>query len=301
MTHLAEQSTAAFDWQKRLTLNLYYYASWPYRASLNRRLIRSGQAPVMVLFYHRIADTHPNLWTASNRTFARQMAWLQRHFELVSLSEAQRRLAQGRNERPCVSITFDDGYAENCEQALPLLVRERIPCTYFVTTRNVIDRQPFPHDVQRGRPLEPNSPDQIMALADAGIEIGCHTRHHLNLGQITDEVVLYDEIVTAREELQDLIGGPVRYFAFPYGHHVHMSSQAIAMARETGYAGICSAFGGFNFAGEDPFHLQRIHADDDLIRLKNWVTVDPRKLRESRQFAAATRELLHPSEASILG
>ena len=66
---------------------------------------------------------------------------------MVSLAEAQRRLASGRNDRPCVSITFDDGYADNCDQALPLLIRERIPCTYFVTTRNVIDGKPFPHDV----------------------------------------------------------------------------------------------------------------------------------------------------------
>ncbi len=256
---------------------------------------RAGRAPVMVLFYHRIADTKPNAWTASNRMFARQMNWLKRNFEMVSLSEAQRRLASGRNDRPCVSITFDDGYADNCDQALPLLIRERIPCTYFVTTRNVIDRQPFPHDVQCGLPIEPNTPDQILALADAGIDIGCHTRHHCNLGKLTDPAELYDEIVTAREELQDLIGGPVRYFAFPYGHHVHMSTQAVAIARECGFAGICSAFGGFNFPGDDAFHLQRIHADDDLIRLKNWVTVDPRKLQETQQFAAATRNccILH--------
>ncbi len=252
----------------------------------------------MVLFYHRIADVHPNDWTASNRVFARQVAWLKRNFELVSLAEAQRRVASGRNDRSCVSITFDDGYAENCAQALPLLVREQIPCTYFVTSRNVIDRRPFPHDVERGQPLEPNTPQQIRALAAAGIEIGCHTRQHVNLAALSDPAQLRDEIVTARHELEDLIGGPVRYFAFPYGHHVHMSRAAVSIARECGFTGICSAYGGFNFPGDDPFHLQRIHADADLIRLKNWVTVDPRKLQLSRQFAAATAELLHDEPGS---
>ena len=66
-----------------------------------------------------------------------------------------------------------------------------------------------------------------------------------------------------------------------------MSSRGDCTWRASrGYAGVCSAYGGFNFPGDDPFHLQRIHADDDLIRLKNWVTVDPRKLQETRQFAA---------------
>ncbi len=41
---------------------------------------------------------------------------------------------------------------------------------------------------------------------------------------------------------------------------------------------MCSAYGGFNFPGDDPFHLQRIPVDDDMIRLKNWVTQDPRKI-----------------------
>ena len=74
-----------------------------------------------------------------------------------------------------------------------------------------------------------------------------------------------------------------------------MSTAAVAVARDCGFEGICSAFGGFNFPGDDAFHLQRIHADADLIRLKNWLTVDPRKLQESRQFAAATQALLQPA------
>jgi hypothetical protein len=45
---------------------------------------------------------------------------------------------------------------------------------------------------------------------------------------------------------------------------------------------VCSAYGGFNFPGDDPFHLQRIAADSVMVRLKNWVTMDPRKLRTRR-------------------
>ena len=60
------------------------------------------------------------------------------------------------------------------------------------------------------------------------------------------------------------------------------------LARECGYEGVCSAYGGYNFPGDDAFHLQRIHADDDMIRLKNWVTVDPRKLKKHRRFTYET-------------
>ena len=76
----------------------------------------------------------------------------------------------------------------------------------------------------------------------------------------------------------------MRYFAYPYGHHHNLTSESFELAQRSGYRGICSAYGGYNFPGDNAFHLQRIHPDNDLIRLKNWLTVDPRKLRGIRRF-----------------
>ena len=269
---------------KQFLLSLYYYGSAPARGRQNVELRACGQAPVLVFFYHRIADHRANAWTASNVMFARQITWLKRHFQLVSLGEAQRRLQSGANRHPCVAITFDDGYAENCEHALPLLIAEQIPCTYFVSSRHILTGTPFPHDLAQGRPLAPNTPEQIKKLAQAGIEIGSHTRTHANLGRIKDPHLLYDEIVGSRDELQSLTGTPIRYFAFPYGHPANLSPAAFALARDAGYEAACSAYGGFNFPGDDPFHLQRIHGDSSMIQMKNWATLDPRKLHSINRY-----------------
>ena len=284
---------------KRLLLNLYYGGSYPLRVWQNAQRRRQGRAPIMVLFYHRIADDRPNDWTASNATFARQIQWLKRRFDMVSLVEAQRRIRAERNDRPCVSITFDDGYADNCAQALPLLIAERIPCTYFVATRNILEGTPFPHDAAHGMPLEPNTVAQIRNLSDSGIEMGVHTRTHADLGRIHDPHKLYEEMVVAREELASLTGSHPRYFAFPFGQHANLNPLAFRLAREAGYAGVCSAYGGFNFPGDDPFHLQRIHVDDDMIRLKNWVTVDPRKLRAIERYPYASPDIQSLAEAEV--
>jgi hypothetical protein len=56
------------------------------------------------------------------------------------------------------------------------------------------------------------------------------------------------------------------------------------LAKEAGYRGICSAYGGYNFPGDDPFHLQRFHADPEWIRWINWMTVDPRKIDNTHRF-----------------
>jgi len=279
-------------------LSAYYRASWPARRFAAWQRARRGRAPVMVLFYHRVADSEPNDWTLQRADFARQIRWLERRFDLISLAAAERRIASGHNARPAVSLTFDDGYGENCDFALPLLVEKGIPCTYFVSTDNVLTGRPFPHDQKRGRPLPVNSIEQLRFWADKGIEIGAHTRTHADLGAVNDPVVLHDETVLAARDLSDALGRPLRYFAFPYGQPRNINGAAAAMLRGAGIRGVCSAYGGYNFPGDDPFHIRRIHADPELVRLKNWLTLDPRKLRQARQSDAAAAERLR-SEAFV--
>ncbi len=215
---------------KRCLLNTYLCATAPLRTLIGRRRRARHAEPVQILFYHRVADDHPNPWTIGCDAFARQIAWLEEHFDVISLEEAQRRISTGRNGRPSVVITFDDGYADNCDFALPLLLDRRLPFAYFVTTGNLLHAQPFAHDVERGTPLAPNSPADIQALAEAGIEIGAHTRWHVDLATV-DPQRLHDEIVGSKLDLEQLIAAPVRYFAFPFGKPQNMTSAGFQVAR----------------------------------------------------------------------
>lgn len=272
------------NWCKATLLSLYYAATLGARRRAMVRRAATGQMPVIVLFYHRVANEYPNGWTIGTHAFASQIEWLKKRFDLVSLAEAQQRIASGTNHRPTASITFDDGYADNCQFALPLLLREKIPVTYFLTTEPLFKRMPFPHDVMTGQPIQPNTPEQIRSLADAGVEIGAHTRTHPNLGAIADRHLLRDEITSGKQALEDFLGKSIRYFAFPFGLHENLTPDAFRMAREAGYDGVCSAYGGYNFPGDDPFHLQRIHGDPEWIRFKNWMLIDPRKIRLTTRY-----------------
>ena len=284
---------------KNLLLGAYYHSTLGWRLRWIERTADQGRAPVMVLIYHRIADDAANLWTMSNEMFVRQITWARQHYEIVSLTEAQRRVRSGHNERPCVSITFDDGYAVNCQHALPFLVRERIPCTYFVTTEGALTGSPFGHDLAMGNRFEPNTLEQLKALVAAGIEIGAHTRTHPAVAQITDAAELHDEIVTARDELQEAVGQPIRYFAFPFGQHHRLSASAIHLAYHCGYEAVCSAYGGYNFPGDDAFHLQRIPADENFLRFRNWLTLDPRKRHSVRRFKYGELQAPKPREVVV--
>lgn len=275
-------TTFLSPWKSGL-LGAYYYATLPGRVWSQERAARAGNAPVMIIYYHRVADHTSNGWTISNAQFRRQVDWLESTCDLVSLDEAQRRVREG-NSRAAVSITFDDGYAENCEQALPLLISRRIPCTYFVTSHYVLTGESFPHDVADGTPLRPNTIEQLGALAGAGIEIGGHTRTHADLGPITSTQEVRDEIRGGRHDLEQTLGIQIRHFAFPYGLHQNLNAAAFRIAAEEGFVSVCSAYGGYNVPGDDAFHLQRIHADPEIVQFKNWLTVDPRKVRRTKRF-----------------
>ena len=268
-------------------LPIYNFATGSYRRSQLQALQATGRAPLSVLFYHRVADSHSNPWTISFADFKRQILWLKQCYELVSLAEIQRRMRAGQCHQPAVSITFDDGYAENCEQAIPFLLEQNIPTTYFVTLGNVQQQSPFAHDRQAGCPALPNTLAQIREMADSGIEVGSHTRTHCNVGALTSVSKLYDEVIVAGEQLQQVIGKQIRYFAFPTGMPENMSRAAVLMAKRQGLAGVCSAFGAYNFSGDDAFHLRRIHGDPIMARIKNWIGYDPRKKAIGRDFEFA--------------
>jgi peptidoglycan/xylan/chitin deacetylase (PgdA/CDA1 family) len=267
---------------KYLLLNAYYYASLPERWRIKRTLAARQRTPIIVLFYHRVADDRATEWTMSNRTFIEQVSWLRKNFELISMEETQRRLRSGFNTRPALHITFDDGYADNCASAIPWLVKEQIPCTYFVTAQNIVQHRPFDHDLKAGVNLMPNSLNEVRAMADAGIEIGAHTYSHADLGKLTDPAVLEREIVTARHELQTALRRDIRYFSFPFGLYANLSCQAFHLAARSGYECVCSAYGGYNFPGDDAFHVHRLPTVCELLRMKNWLNADPRKLYTRR-------------------
>jgi peptidoglycan/xylan/chitin deacetylase (PgdA/CDA1 family) len=274
----------AFAFWKSCGLNAYYWTTLRARRRAAAQRTERQAEPVSVLFYHRVANEKLNDWTMPTRIFEKQIDWLRRRFDLVSLAEAQLRIASGRNCSPTACITFDDGYADNMLFAVPLLLRYQIPFTYFVATNHGLGGKPFRHDSEAGQPLVPNSAAEIRELAAAGVEIGGHTRSHADLGRNLSEEKLVDEIAGCKRALEQVINRPVRYFAFPYGRHENLSAAAFRVAYHAGYEGVCSAYGGYNFPGDDPFHLRRIHADPEFIRLKNWLTIDPRKLQMQRDF-----------------
>jgi peptidoglycan/xylan/chitin deacetylase (PgdA/CDA1 family) len=102
---------------------------------LFHRLVYQGE--LTIVMYHGIirSPLMVNDWCfVDENSFRIQIEYIKRHFEFISLSEAVERLRNGEIKRPTAVITFDDGYQNNFDVAFPILYREKIPATIFLTT-----------------------------------------------------------------------------------------------------------------------------------------------------------------------
>jgi len=114
------------------------------RSAVNPLLakVRSGRnrclnlldTPVVILIYHRVASlaSDPQLLAVSPENFRAQLRFLKRNYPILRFDEPW-----GKVERPSVAITFDDGYADNALQALPILEEEQVHATFFVSTGTI--------------------------------------------------------------------------------------------------------------------------------------------------------------------
>jgi len=95
---------------------------------------RSGR--LLVLIYHRVhpqaSADFPGRLDAGR--FDAQMALIRRHCHPVALADAVPALREGSLPPRAVAVTFDDGYADNAEIALPILLRHGVPATFFVAS-----------------------------------------------------------------------------------------------------------------------------------------------------------------------
>ncbi len=98
---------------------------------------RRNRARLPILMYHGVVERRlsPDCWHQLDvASFRRQIAWVARHYHVVPLEEALDRLVAGTlPERSC-AVTFDDGYRNNLELALPVLEEFRVPATVFLVT-----------------------------------------------------------------------------------------------------------------------------------------------------------------------
>lgn len=185
--------------------------------------------------------------------FGRQM-WLLKllGYRGVSMREAMPYL-RGEKSGKVVAITFDDGYLDTLEHALPVLNTFGFTATcYFVSGRM------GQHNDWDAAALSVNKQlmtiDQVKAWHAAGMEVGAHSQTHPRMTQCSDEQLM-DELAGSKNDLEALIGAPVTQFCYPYGD---VDARVAEATRKAGFAAATTVYRGRARTGDNTMLLKRV-------------------------------------------
>jgi peptidoglycan/xylan/chitin deacetylase (PgdA/CDA1 family) len=176
----------------------------------------------VVLYYHSVLDKE-------KEKFIRQVNYLSNKYCLVSLNY----LNTISSRKNLISITFDDGLSSILKNALPELIKRKIPTTIFIPAATIGS---YPKWEQKRQEIYYDDRilnlDEIKELSDQGIEIGSHTLHHTDLRNVPLEVAK-EEFDSSKSLLEEITGKEVVSFSFPYGSY---NDELINLALDCGYS-----------------------------------------------------------------
>jgi peptidoglycan/xylan/chitin deacetylase (PgdA/CDA1 family) len=209
-----------------------------------------------------VNDDHPaDRLSVGSRAFAAQMqALAESGRPVVGLADA---LAALRGEaalpQSAVALTFDDGYADNHAEALPVLERVGFPAVFFlvtgaVGTTSTIDR--YARCCRRDRMLDWR---EVSDLRARGHAIGAHGRTHRELASMDPEEVRAEASACARD-IEDRLGETPRLFCYPRGS---TSATVRRIIGECGFVAACTVRPGPNAPGTDLLDLRRTEVSGD--------------------------------------
>lgn len=226
----------------------------------------------LILCYHAVSPSWPADLSIAPQVLEEQVAGLLRAgYAGSTLSES---LAPGR--RRALVISFDDGYASMLSLAAPVLARLGIPGTLFVPTDYIgAEHLIWPgieqwlEGIHRDE-LHPLDWDGVRALAEAGWEIGSHTRSHPHLTQL-DDAELTREMSESKARIEAELRRPCPTIAYPYGDVDPRVTRAAADAGYTNGVGLPSRW----TDESDPLCLPRVGVYNGATPLKFKAKTSP--------------------------
>ncbi len=231
----------------KLVLGSLYFAGLGTWESFLSLFGRKPAPTCVALIYHSISKQDA-------QRFARQMDAVRRY---TTPLPADHREPLEPGKRYCV-ITIDDAFQSANENALPELIRRKIPVAVFVSPE-LLETTPewitFDGDELANEQVV--SANVVKSWPKDLVTVGSHTLTHPWLPTSTEEDARA-EIAESRTRLTQLLGRETTLFSFPYGA---FNDRLVRMCREAGYQRVFTSLPNLAFAEVDEFVTGRLKTE----------------------------------------
>ncbi len=226
-------------------------------------LLRQSGQSIPILMYHSISDrARPRFrkFALPPARFAEQMDYLaQRRYRTLTVSQyVAARTAGVELPEPAVVLTFDDGFADFNNQALPVLQRYSLTATLYISTAFVNGASCFLQREQETDRLMLTW-GQLIDISASGIECGAHSHRHLQL-DVVPAAIARAEITRSKRILEEKLTRKITSFAYPYGYY---RPGVQRLVREAGFLSACAVRYAMSSPADDPFALSRLIVPGD--------------------------------------
>ena len=226
------------------------------------RLLRNRSSRATFLCYHSIAPEGPRYLTVSAELFERQLEALHRRGLRSGGLDSLDALLAGRRIEPTAFLTFDDGFRDNCETALPILEERGLRAFVFVLPPLVDSGAPlrWPEVAadcgHYGETMRSVTWPMVERMKEGGFEVGSHGLTHAHLSELAPEP-LRQELSDSRARIVERLGS-CDTLAYPFGE---WSPEVASAARDCGYRFAFSLPTRAGQRGATPHSIPRINVD----------------------------------------
>jgi peptidoglycan/xylan/chitin deacetylase (PgdA/CDA1 family) len=216
---------------------------------------RDAPAGLRILFYHRVADDRDPLAVPPDHFRAQMDVLRSGGYRVLDVRTAAELLGRGEPTDGVVALSFDDGYRDIADRALPVLEHCGFRASVFLAT-GLIDGTTTPSWYRKPPPMLRWSDVTRLDRASA-FSFEAHTITHPNLLAL-DRVSAQREIAGSKLALEARLGRPVEAFCYPAGLVGPRERELVARA---GFRAATTCEPGANLPSTDPLLLRRIPID----------------------------------------
>jgi len=207
-------------------------------------------ASITILMYHEIGTGGNSLFVPTEK-FRAQMKYLHNSgYNPVTMAEAYKMVSSGNVPAKTVVLTFDDGYTSFYTQAWPIMKEYGFTGTVYVVSSYTGKYNYLTWE-------------QMQTLNQAGIEIGSHTKNHIDL-KAAGDAALVEEIAGSKKAIEENLGTPVYSFCYPIGAYDNRTPAAV---KQAGYTTATTVNFGYFSTKTDHYLVPR-------VRVPGWISLE---------------------------